>query len=64
MILSVSFYYFIMIGLAVFGSVLSIISAVVYMLRRGSLAAVLGYAVDNTINIDHFEEHMPSFPAA
>jgi hypothetical protein len=67
LVLGLTFYYFIMVGLMVFVSVLALISAVIFMLRRGFLrrfidqgaAAVLH---DNEVNLDHFDLFMPSLP--
>lgn len=53
----VKFYYYIMIGIMVFVSVMAIISAVVFVLRRRRFS---GYVIDNSINLDHFDIYMPS----
>ena len=64
-VLSISFYYYIFIGIIVFASVLSIISASVYLFRRRRFRGLIGglYVVEHQANIDHFEAYMPEHSA-
>lgn len=68
LVLGLTFYFYIVVGLIVFVSVLSLVSAVIYFVRRRRrLGLLYGSSMhghpNNGHNIDHFEAYMPSFPA-
>lgn len=66
LVLGLSFYFYIVVGLIVFISVLSLTSAFIFFVRRRRRIALLGNSISNAhhrYNIDHFEAYMPSIPA-
>jgi len=63
LLLGVTFYYYIMIGIVIFVSILVLTSAIVIVLKRRQSIFSAAYAVDLTSNLDHFDLHMPSLPA-
>jgi hypothetical protein len=63
LLLGVRFYFYIMIGIVIFVSVMALTSAIVIIFRRRRGIFSAAYMVNLTRNMDHFEIHMPSIPA-
>ncbi len=69
LVLGLTFYFFIMIGMVAFVSVISLMSAIFFYIRRrrrrnGNWRNSISISNPNhRHNIDHFEAYMPSVPA-